>query len=307
MSATALLTAAPTVSAAIGVTVTPEPPKEAVVQWDETGLSVDYVLVGVKAASAPPDQYLNKTIGVPGNDNDEGEPSSTRLTDLNVATSYNFRVQVFLVGGGVQEEIVRTQGYRLSLKTERDVVLRGRSLAVEGVLQSSGPKGSPVVGGLVRIQANAYPFDDNNWTTVDTASTANNGSYRGTVSPGSNTRYRAIYAGDGIGSWTSTELVGVRVKVSIAANPNPVDFGRAAVFSGSLKAPDAKVNNVPVILQRKISGTWTGVAQGQVNANGNYSLSFESLNRNDSYYRVVTSGGVHFSTSTSKRIQLVVR
>lgn len=308
IGASALLAVGPSAFAGtINVTVTPAPPKEAIVGWDASSLgSIDYVDVGVKTAASSPDDYLFKKIGV-DDGNDEGLPSSTKLTDLNVATSYNIQVTVHPVSGSPVTETVKAQGYRLTLKTDADVVRRGGSVKVQGVLQSSGPAGTPEQGANIKIQANGYPFDDNNWTTVDTSDTLNDGSYSGSVSPELNTRYRAIYTGDGIGSWTATEFIGVRVKVTISANPNPVDLGRVAEFSGSFRAPDDKVAGAPVILQRKISGSWTGVAQGQVNASGNYSLSFESLNRNDSYYRVTSSGGEYFADSTSRKVKLVVR
>lgn len=307
MGATALLMAPPNASAAIGVSVTPMPPKQAAVGWDDSGFTVDYVLVGVKAAPAAPSEYLNKTIGDPDGNVEPGLPTSTTLSDLNVATSYNFRVQLFLVGGGVEEQEVRTQGYRLSLKADRDVVLKGRSVGVQGRLQSSGPKGKGIADATVKIEANPYPFDDNSWSNVATATTREDGTYSATVKPRMITRYRTIYQGEGIGSWTASERVGARVKITISANPNPVDFGRAAVFSGSLRAPDAKVENTDLVLQRRIAGAWTGVAQGKASANGNYSLSFESLNRNDSNYRVIGAAGDYYDASKSKRVKLVVR
>ncbi|MCZ3386989.1 MAG: hypothetical protein LH630_08495 [Actinomycetia bacterium] len=309
IGSTVLLTAVPNASAGgIGVTVTPAPPKEAIVGWDASSLgSIDYVMVGVKTAASSPDDYLFKMVGDADGDVEADLPSSSRLSDLNVATSYNFQVTVHPVSGSPVTETIRAQGYRLTLKTERDVVRRGGSVKVQGTLQSSGPAGTPVSDGNVKIQANGYPFDDNNWSTVDTSNTLNDGSYSGSVTPEFSTRYRAIYTGDGIGSWTASEFVGVRVKVTIVANPNPVDFGRVAEFRGSFRAPDDKVQGAPVMLQRKISGAWTSVAQGEVNANGNYSLSFESLNRNDSYYRVTGSGGEYFADSTSRKIKLVVR
>jgi len=176
---------------------------------------------------------------------------------------------------------VTVQGTTLTVKSSLSSVTYGSSTSLSGTLKTVS--GAVLSGSSVKIlgrQIGAASF-----TTVGTATTDESGVYVLSVKPSKGAYYYASYAGGTgmMGRSTSSVLVSVKPKVSLALNDSTATRTQTVYFSGTV-SPNAKYQTV--YLQRYVSGKWLSAKSMKLTSTSTFKFAWKPTSSADYSFRV---------------------
>ena len=165
--------------------------------------------------------------------------------------------------------------------------------------------GSSNGGTTVTLQADPYPFADNDFTDKGTKVTAANGSYSFAQAPGLNTRYRVV-ASTSPKVTSPVVTVSVSYRVGLSVSDSTPRRGTRVRFSGSVGP--RKDGSTAFIQKRRSDGRFATVARATLTA-GTATRSVYSkrlLVSSSGIYRVRVSGDVSHVAGNSRTRTLTV-
>ena len=287
----------------VAVTVSPVDPdvKQATVCWDQSTVSgpatiVSYYVSHQKSGTFPVDY--------------DGAATNycQVFVSLDVGDSYTFLVQAKVDADGdpgtlgdQTTEPVGTKeaiGYTLNANIARQTIIAGGRTSISGVLRE-GAVGARLKGESIVVQQRLV--DTTTWTKVGvSAITGDKGVWSKTLRPRFNTKYRALYTAQGMGSWTQNFDVTVKPALSIRFSANPIQLGRQIRVSGTVvKGSLVKLSGDPVCLQRKEKSGWNALRCVTIGADGKFGTRYEPGSRVDYSYRWFTGGGREYGDGAS--------
>lgn len=275
------------------ISSTPQPPKKMKVTWDSVPGATSY-----------------EAVAEPGSRLESAVAPETSVVFEDLAWSQTYTVTVTAYDGTDAAIASGTQvfsGTKLNANLSPFVAKRGARVTIDGTLQRRN--GSAISNAKIYIQRALVPYPPYDFKPLTNVTTNARGAFSVKVKAATNATYQALYRGpDTAGGWDANGLVlSVKVPISLRFSDNPVRFGRAVRFSGSLDAPAALVKGAPLRLQHKVSGRWKTAKATTVASDGTYRLRYKPRTRTDQYWRVLTNAGDSFADSTSASKKLVVR
>ena len=231
------------------------------------------------------------------------------LADLKSNKNYEITVYAEVDDSGSVSEVAADtetfNGYSLGASFSRQHIVVGGSTVFRGALTAVGKQPQP--GQNVLIQAKPKGNNKAVYKTVATVKTGKGGAWSRTLRPRINTKYRAIYTGKGMGSWTEEYDVIVAPALSIGFSRNPIALGTKVLISGKVLRGNIKaLTGQRVSLQRKQGRKWVTLRDLKVSAKGTFRTRFTPGNRTDYLYRWTTGGGPNYGDGFSAPRRLVV-
>ena len=195
-------------------------------------------------------------------------------------------------------------GYTLGAQIGRQRIVSGGATTLSGALKG-GPAKSAQPGKTVEIQAKLKGAA--NFRTVAKVTTGKGGAWSQRLKPRYITKYRAIFTGAGMGSWTEEYQVTVSPRLSIAFSRNPVSLGSKVRIGGRVTNGNVKkLAGQRVSLQRLEGRRWIILRDGKISARGTFATRFQPGNGKDYKYRWITGGGALYGDGVSPAKRLVV-
>lgn len=179
-------------------------------------------------------------------------------------------------------------------------IVFGANTTINGTLQ--GPNNAGVA---VELEADEFPYADNEFAKVAEGVTDAQGNYTFTATPTLNTRYRVLArTSPPVTSVPATQLV--RIKVTRRVSDKTPDAGDRVRFRGTA-CPEHDGNEVRI--QRRVNGKWRTRKKTTLQADPGTCSTYRTRVRinGDGVYRVVVLDPAgHHLKGRSKRVRLDV-
>jgi hypothetical protein len=198
----------------------------------------------------------------------------------------------------VEAGTLTAYGWSLGASVSRKKIASGGSVRFHGALvggQNKKPRSGQNVLIQTKLKGTKAGYHD-----VATVKTGKKGVWSKTLKPRYSSKYRALYTGNGMGSWTAEYDVTVVPVLSIGFSANPIKLGSKVVIRGSVvKGNVKKLAGSRVTLQRLQKGKWKGLRDLKISPKGRFHTRFQPGNGVDYKYRWQTGGGPRYGNGVS--------